>query len=206
MTNAMLLARTLFAAGFLALVCGFEASSGGSSRVFVSTPVAKNPKRTVEDCMTPCLLTLTPNTSIDETMALLLQNGLSGAPVVSNDNELLGMVSSYDFLQKEAFQGALLPIAGSREDVEAYAQAAQKICAQKVGEIMTQNPITVEASLPMDRAAALMAEHNIQRLPVVESGKSGLLVGMLTSMDVMRDLLHTVRNLPSAKEDESFKP
>jgi CBS domain-containing protein len=91
----------------------FTASSSGAAtnkRVFVSTPVSKYPKRLVKDCMTPAslILTLSPSQAVDESMGLLLSRGLSGAPVVDKDQRLVGMVSSFDFVQQEAFGGSLL--------------------------------------------------------------------------------------------------
>jgi CBS domain-containing protein len=170
-----------------------------SSRVFVSTPVSKYPKRQVSDCMSPALPFLTPNMSVEEAMAMLLQSGLSGAPVVNEENQVIGIVTSFDFLQKEAFEGALLAIEGSAADVEMYVAAAEKICGQKVQDVMTGNPITVIPDTPMREAAALMTEMRLHRLPVVND--QGHLVGVLTSADVMRDLQHIVRNLPEARGD-----
>lgn len=90
------------------------------------------------------ITTLSPTSSTDEAMALLLVSGLSGAPVVvdvSDDDAthkiLVGVVSSFDFLQREAFEGSLLPMEGSRANVEKYVHAAQKICGQIVQDIMT---------------------------------------------------------------------
>jgi hypothetical protein len=119
-------------------VDGFSAESG-SRRVFVSTPVSRFPKRSVADCMTGLedVTALAPMMSTDEAMATLLVSGLSGAPVVDRDRKLVGVVSSFDFLQKEAFEGALLPMEGSRANVAKYVQAAQKICGQVVSDIMT---------------------------------------------------------------------
>lgn len=133
-------------------------------------------------------------------MMTLLGYGLAGAPVV-NGEELVGIVTSFDFLQKEAFEGSLLPIEGSRANVERYVDAARKICGKKVEDVMTTKDIvTVTPDASMREAAALMTEHKLHRLPVVEEG-SRHLVGVLSSADVMRDLLHIARNLPAAKEE-----
>jgi CBS domain-containing protein len=171
-----------------------------SGRVFVSTPVSNFPKRSVSDCMSPAQPFLTPNMSVEETMAMLLHSGLSGAPVVNEESQVIGIVTSFDFLQKEAFEGALLAIEGSAANVEMYVDAAKKICGQKVEDVMTRNPSTVTPCTPMREAAALMTTMKIHRLPVVDSEDSGRLVGVLTSADVMRDLQHIVRNLPESMD------
>ena len=51
----------------------------------------------------------------------------------------------------------------------------------------------------MREAAAIMSELKLHRLPVVDD--RGTLVGVLSSADVMKDLLHIVRNLPPAAEE-----
>ena len=90
----------------------------GNSRVFVSTPVSDHPKRTVQDCMSPAIPVLRTGMSVDETMNMLLENGLEGATVVDdNSGAVVGIVSSYDLIQREAFEGALLPMDGTAENV-----------------------------------------------------------------------------------------
>lgn len=53
----------------------------------------------------------------------------------------------------------------------------------------------------MREAAAIMSEARLHRLPVVD--ERGTLVGVLSSAEVMKDLLHIVRNLPPAVAEES---
>jgi CBS domain-containing protein len=135
---------------------------------------------------------------VDESMALLLSRGLSGAPVVDNTNDqrLVGMLTSFDFLQQEAFEGVLLPMEGSLEHVEMYVQAAQRICGQQVADVMTYNPEKITMDTPMRTAAALMTRKRLHRLPVVDTNSGGRLVGILSCSNVMKDLLHIVRTLP----------
>lgn len=167
----------------------------------MSTPVSNYPKKTVEECMSPANHVLRTDMSVDETMSLLLGNGLSGAPVVNDDHEVVGIVTSYDIIQREAYEGALLPMDGSAENVNRYVDFAKKICGRKVEDIMTPNPSTVSSRTPMRLAASMMMQKKLQHLPVLDE-TSGQLVGVLTSADVMKDLLHIVRNLPAAENDD----
>ena len=80
--------------------------------------------------MTPIsqLCTLTSDATVDEAVFLMLDHGISGAPVIDRKSgELLGIVSTYDFLQQEAGEGQLLPIQGTLEDVKAYLSQAKKV-------------------------------------------------------------------------------
>lgn len=153
--------------------------------------------------MTQNVKTLSPDQPVDEAIKSLLSLGVTGAPVVDDKTgtTLLGVVSAWDFLQKEAFEGAVVPIEGSQENIARYAQIARKICGQKVSDIMTENPRTVSPDTPMQVAAELMAKNHLHHLPVVDG--NGHLRGILTPSDVMKDLLHTVWNLPPAPEDDA---
>lgn len=106
-----------------------HAFSVGKNRVFVGTPINER-RRIIQDCMTPIsqLCTLTSDATVDEAVFLMLDHGISGAPVIDKKSgELLGIVSTYDFLQQEAGEGQLLPIQGTLEDVKAYLSQAKKV-------------------------------------------------------------------------------
>ena len=52
-----------------------------------------------------------------------------------------------------------------------------------VRDWMSKKVVTVDVNTSMQQAIALMMEHNISRLPVMEDGK---LVGMVTDRDLRR--------------------
>jgi len=187
------------------------AFSTKNSRVFVSTPVSNYPKRLVGDVMSTNPICLTPDMSVHDAMATLLQNGASGAPVIktetTNDGKhkkkrLVGIVSSFDFLQQEAFEGALLPVEGTEQNVYKYVHAARKICGQVVEDVMNDNVLTVTPETPMREAAEIMTQHNLHRLAVVPKGDDEL-VGLLTAEHVMKDLMHIYQRLPPASDDDT---
>uniref|UniRef100_A0A7S3KZ82 CBS domain-containing protein n=2 Tax=Amphora coffeiformis TaxID=265554 RepID=A0A7S3KZ82_9STRA len=186
----------------LAFPCLAAAFSVENHRVFVSTPVSKWPKRFVGDCMSEVPLTLKPSMSVRDAMATLYANSITGAPVVNSNYECVGIVSNYDFLWEEAFEGSLVPLEAedSVEHLKAYAKAARKICAQTVEEVMSDNQLyTITPATTMRHAAELMTKTKLHHLPVVDAATNKL-VGILTSSDVMKDLLHIVRNLPPGAE------
>lgn len=183
----------------LCIIVPISAFSVGSSRVFVGTPVNQN-RRLVSDCMTPLdrLCTLTTDATVAEAVHMLLDINVSGAPVIDKSSgKLLGVVSNQDFLQQEAGEGALLPFEGTIENVQSYLKKAKKICAASVGDLMTSDPITLDSKATMRDAATIMARENLHRIPIVDDGR---LVGMLTSSDVMLDMVRVVKNLPPASD------
>ena len=103
---------------------------------------------------------------------------------------LVGVVSAFDFLEKEA-GGALLPMEGTTAEIEHFVEAARRIVATQVQDLMSSHPITVTPQISMRQAALIMTQERMHRLPVVDV--NGKLVGMLSSSDVMKDVLGTVR-------------
>jgi len=79
----------------------------------------------------------------------------------------------------------------------------KKICATRVGDLMTPNPVTMPPEESMRNAAILMSQRNLHRLPIVDNGR---LVGMLTSSDVMIDMVRVVKSLPAASKDDLTSP
>jgi len=172
-----------------------------SNRVFVSTPVV-HPQRVVGDCMTCDPLTLTSSTSVNEAILFLLQQKLTGAPVLEG-NRLVGVISDFDFLTKEA-GGTLFPMQGSKESVQNNVVAAQMIVAKNVGDIMTTSPITVDATNTMREAASIMVQNKVHHLPVIN--EEGGLVGILSSLDIMMDVHNAAMSALPKGEEDATKP
>ncbi len=63
-------------------------------------------------------------------------------------------------------------------------QAEQVAMVKRYVSGMVLNPITVEPTTTLERALALMDQHSISGIPVVEPGNSGKLLGIITNRDV----------------------
>jgi CBS domain-containing protein len=159
-------------------------------RVFVSTPTKANP-RLVQDCMTPNPITLRTTDTVDEAITTLLDAGFNGAPVVDPiTNNLVGVVSAFDFLSKEE-AGSILPFQmDDPASQQEMARLARKIVATTVGDLMTEATLTVPMGMTMKEAAEIMIRDRCHRLCVVDEGYN--LVGVLATSDVMRDVFSSV--------------
>ncbi len=67
---------------------------------------------------------------------------------------------------------------------------------QKVSDLMTPNPTTVEPSTPVAEAARLMRDQDVGPLPIVESGR---VIGILTDRDIV------IRTVAEGKDPQSVK-
>ena len=127
---------------------------------------------------------------------------ISGAPVVTADGTLVGVVSEADILVKEQGREAISHrrLAGVRGESAATKAALLKLAAADAGEAMTTPAITIEGrAATIAEAARLMTRHRINRLPVVDNGE---LVGIVTRADLVRTFVKTDAELVAIIRDE----
>jgi CBS domain-containing protein len=140
------------------------------------------------DVMTKRVISIEADAPIMEAVRLMLQNRISGLPVVGRKGELVGMVTEGDFLRRSEIGTQrhrnrwLEFLVGPGRLADEYVHAS----GRKVEEVMTREPITVTEDTPLDEAVGLMERHRIKRLPVVRDGK---LVGIVTRANIMHALV-----------------
>lgn len=147
------------------------------------------------------VVTVRLETPLKDVARLLINNGVSGVPVVDDSGAVVGVVSEGDFLVKE--QGAaeirhrrLARLFG--ESSEARSQL-EKVAARTAGEAMTSPAITVAPGSAIRDAAALMTRRSVNRLPVVDDGR---LVGIVTRADLLRAYLRSDTELERVVRDD----
>ncbi|MDJ0637986.1 MAG: CBS domain-containing protein [Paracoccaceae bacterium] len=123
------------------------------------------PVATVADYMTRDLITLSPQTEINRAMNVLLDNRISGAPVVDEHGALVGVLSKKDCL-KAAIEASYYRDWGAT--VEAH---------------MSKGVQTLDATLDIMAAANAFLSSTFRRFPVVDAGQ---LVGQISRADALR--------------------
>lgn len=136
----------------------------------------------VADVMTRNVSTLTPDVSLKEAARLLLRLGVSGAPVVTADGRVLGVLSEADLIAKE--QGARSEGSGVLTWLLEPGFVDERFDAVTVGDAMSAPAIVIEADRPVTEAATRMLDEAVNRLPVVD--EAGMLVGLLARSDLVR--------------------
>lgn len=130
----------------------------------------------VAELMTTKVFTVEPHDLIDRVFFLIHYEKIRHLPVVEK-GKLVGIVSDRDLYK------ALGPRSNSNA-VETNKDNTQlHVVSQKVAHIMHRGVYTVTPDTFASEAAAMMAEHRIGALPVVEKDK---LVGILSATDILR--------------------
>jgi CBS domain-containing protein len=124
--------------------------------------------------------------TVEDAIKLFAESGISGVPVVG-DGGLAGIVTEGDLIFRDAeikapgfldILGGIIPLGDWNE----YRQEALKSAGVTVGEVMTEDVITISPDASLAEAATIMAEQRIKLLPVAEGG---LLRGVVTRMDIL---------------------
>jgi CBS domain-containing protein len=142
------------------------------------------------DIMTTEVVSVDPDTSLQDFSALLEESGFSVVPVVNPDNTLYGIISATDLVERD--RPLHIPTVVSIFDWVLYLESeknfsdqVKKICAQSVGEICTREVVTCSPDTPESEVAELMVKHKVHLIPVLENGK---LVGVVGRLDIVRSM------------------
>ena len=148
--------------------------------------------------MTTDVVTVTPETSLKEVAQLLVANRIAGVPVCDVDGEVVGVVSEADVLWKEL---GLPETAGGFLDriLESAYGNTERASALTAAEAMTSPAITIAPDSAVARAAELMIEHRVNRLPVVAGGR---LVGIVARADLVRAFTRSDEEIERAEPVE----
>ena len=141
----------------------------------------------VSDVMTQRVISVLPSDEIADAIRLMLDNRVSGLPVIDGQGQLVGMLTEGDLLRR-AETGTMHHRARWVEFLlspgklaEEYAQAH----GRHVDEVMTCDVITTTESAPLATIVELMERNRIKRLPVIRNGR---VVGIVSRANLLHAL------------------
>ena len=107
-----------------------------------------------------------PEASVYEALALMADKGI-GALLVIDDTGPVGLFSERDYARNVVLKGRT-----SRDT--------------PVGEIMSSHVLCVTPDQPAEEAMALMTEHRVRHLPVIDDGQ---VLGMVSIGDLIKSII-----------------
>jgi len=155
------------------------------------------------DVMTTNVITIDPNTSVQEVAQLLSERGISGAPVVDAAGRLVGIVSEGDLLHRVETATERRPerLTGRRRSwwldtigsTQELARDYVKSHGRTARDVMTRDVISVTDMTELADVAMLLETKRIKRVPVLRDGK---LVGIVSRANLVRALAVTKSDPP----------
>ena len=142
----------------------------------------------LRDIMTKDVLTVKPETSLEEFASLLVKNQVSGAPVLGAGGVLVGIMTENDLIDQNkrlhiptvvSFLDAAIYLESSKK----FADEVKRVTATRVGDLCTRTVVSISEGTTLTDIATIMAEQKVHLLPVVRAGK---VVGIVGKRDVVR--------------------
>jgi len=143
------------------------------------------------EIMTRDVITVHLEDSVDKVARLLAEKGISGAPVVNDENKLVGIVTEGDFIvrSKKLRVPTYFQLLGGViyfESPHRMEEELRKMTATKVKDIMTEDVISIVEETPVEDNATIMVERKINRLPVVRNHK---VVGIVSRSNLVKAMV-----------------
>ncbi len=142
------------------------------------------------DFMQRNLITVHACDPIREVERILADAKISGVPVLDDNDEIVGVLSMADLVNRYA-EAPDIETEGNRRDLDDDAEDSTEITAFRrfepdelcAGDLMTPGITAVAPTASLREASRIMVEKQIHRLLVVDRGR---VVGLLSTLDILR--------------------
>jgi molybdopterin-containing oxidoreductase family membrane subunit len=139
------------------------------------------------DIMSTKVVTVRPETPIEEVSKLLVAHRISGLPVVDGDGKIIGVLSESDIIFREIHHEPHL-VEKLGDMVLPRNLRASDRAGSTAGEIMTSPPLTAREETPLKELVQIITERKIKRIVVVD--KDARPVGVVSRIDIVKALEH----------------
>jgi len=129
--------------------------------------------------MTRSVITIPPETSLEEALNLMQREHIRRIPVVNKHGSLIGIITELQLLKASPSDATTL----SKFEMSGLMRKV------KIETLMTKDVITVTEDTPLEEAARIMVDKKIGGLPVVQEDK---VVGIITETDMFKIFLEVL--------------
>jgi len=151
--------------------------------------------------MTRQVITVGPDTAIVEAARIMLQNHVSGLPVVDAGGKLVGVVSEGDFIRRAEIGTQRKPGRWLQLLFGPGSSATDFVREQgrKVGEVMTREPLSIAEDAELPDIVEMMEKHHVKRLPVMRGDR---MVGIVSRSNLLQAVAGLAREVPDPTADD----
>ncbi len=148
----------------------------------------------VKDFMTTDVITVSIGDSVETCAKLLQDHNISGLPVLDEAGRVAGVVTEGDLIRRASrvkapgyleILGGLIYLGSPKKFVEDL----QRAMSLEAGQLMSKDVVFISPEDTVEKAATLMVEKRISRLPVVDEQQK--LIGIVSRRDIMGSLYNS---------------
>jgi CBS domain-containing protein len=153
------------------------------------------------EIMTRDVVTVGCGTPIAQAIRLMLDNGVSGLPVLAENGKVVGIITEGDLLRRSEtgterhYPRWLEILMGPGRLAGEYIRAH----GRKVEEIMTRHVVSVTEDTPLEEVVELMERRRIKRVPVFAGDA---LIGIVSRADLLRALALALEEQPAGTRSD----
>ncbi len=145
----------------------------------------------IKDIMTTKVITVSTTHSVEDCAKLMQEHNISGLPVIDEEKNVVGIVTEGDLIRRASrvkapgyleILGGLIYLGSPQKFVDEL----QRAMALEAGLLMKKNVVSIKPEDSVEKAATLMVEKKISRLPVINEDEE--LVGIVSRRDIMSHL------------------
>ncbi len=149
----------------------------------------------IEDAMQKDVIKFNELDRIVDVAQSFRDNKISGAPVVNQENKVIGVISEGDIMRLLEVHSPkinlILPApldlielpVRMKYELDEIAEDMQRAGSVVIDQIMTKKVVSTGPDASISDAAELMDSHDVKRLPVINN--EGKLVGIVTRGDII---------------------
>ncbi len=156
------------------------------------------------DLMSTGLLTFLPDMGLEAAARAMAERGVSGAPVVRDDGQLVGIITEGDLIKRLAAPSA--PKTGWFASLfrapESEAARYARVHGRTVKDAMTMDVASVNEDATAEQIAHIMETRGVRRVPVL---RHGVLVGVVSRADLLRALIIGEGGTAAARSDAEIR-
>jgi CBS domain-containing protein len=151
------------------------------------------------DVMVRDVITVRPDTRVDQAARLLVENDISALPVIDDEGRMVGIISEADLMRREEigtekrrpwWLEAMTPAA-------TLAHEFAKSHAKCVADLMSPQVVSTSEDTPLAEIAALLERHQIKRVPITKDGK---VIGVVSRANLVQALA-SLKGKPDGERD-----
>jgi len=142
----------------------------------------------VKEIMVRDVKSISPDINVKEALDTLWKTGISGLPVIGENNKLVGM-----FTEREALAYLLPSYIGQvgkfvyEDNPKVIKKKLAELAQVKISQIMRKDVVTVTQDMALYELARVMVTEKARRTPVVD--EQGKVIGMVSRVDILPALI-----------------
>ena len=157
-----------------------------------------------QDVMSSEVVTVSEGATVLDAVKLLINNGVSGLPVVNAAGAFAGIITEFDVIRHVLGGDAAGELKATWEKGDGLSESQARALARPVSDLMTRPALAVVENSPLKEIAELIVRHQIKSVPVL---RDGAVVGVVSRADLVKALLSSPKAgaAPAPVDDDHIR-